>query len=144
MALLIDTNILIAYERGQIDVDSHVQGREDELFSLSVISASELLHGVQRAQDPATRARRLAFVEAVLARFPMIEIDLAVARIHAEIWSALAAGGQMIGVHDSWIAATCIAHDFTLITANLREFHRVPGLHVENWLNNEGGMGDEQ
>ena len=137
MAHLIDTSILIAYERGRLDIDSHVQGREDELFSLSVISASELLHGVHRAQDPAIRAKRLAFVEAVLARFPLIEIDLAVARTHAALWSALAIGGQMIGVHDSWIAATCIAHNLTLITANLREFHRVPSLQVENWLNND-------
>lgn len=39
----------------------------------------------------------------------------------------------MIGVHDSWIAATCIALNLTLVTANVREFNRVPGLRVENW-----------
>ncbi len=134
MAVLIDTSILIAYERGQLDVPARVAGRESEEAFLSVISASELLHGVHRAIDPAIRARRLAFVEAVLARFPVLEIDLETARTHAALWSTLAGKGEMIGVHDSWIAATCMAHNLTMVTANTREFDRVPGLRVENWL----------
>lgn len=134
MAVLIDTSILIAYERGQLDVAARVAGRQAEEAFLSVIAASELLHGVHRATDPAIRARRLAFVEAVLARFPVLEIDLEVARAHAALWSSLAQQGEMIGVHDSWIAATCIARNMTLITANTREFNRVSGLRVENWI----------
>lgn len=133
MAVLIDTSILIAYECGQLDIATRVVGREAEGFSLSVISASELLHGVQRAADAAIRARRLAFVEGILARFPVLEIDLEVARTHAILWSNLAQRGEMIGVHDSWIAATCIARGLTLVTANVREFDRVPGLQIENW-----------
>lgn len=134
MAVLIDTSILIAYERGQLDLAGRVAGREAEEAFLSVISASELLHGVHRAADPAIRTRRLAFVEAVLSRFPVLEIDLEVARTHAALWSNLAQRGEMIGVHDSWLAATCIARDLTLTTANTREFNRVPGLKLENWL----------
>lgn len=133
MGVLIDTSILIAYERGQLEIASHVAGREAEMVFLSVISASELLHGVYRAADPGVRARRLAFVEAVLSHFPVLEIDLEVARAHAALWSELAQRGQMIGVHDSWLAATCIARDLSLVTANTREFDRVPGLKVENW-----------
>ena len=134
MAVLIDTSILVAFERGQLDVAARVTGREAEEAFLSVISASELLHGAHRAADPAIRARRLAFVEAILARFPVLEIDLEVARAHAALWSDLAQQGEMIGGHDAWIAATCIARDLTLVTANTREFNRVPGLRVENWL----------
>ena len=134
MGVLIDSSILIAYERGQIDVGAHVAGRQEEDVFLSVISASELLHGVQRAAPPAIQSRRQAFVEAILNRFPLIEIDLAVARAHAALWSYLMQRGEMIGVHDSWIAATCIAHSLTLITANTREFQRAPGLQIENWL----------
>ena len=57
----------------------------------------------------------------------------------SQVWSRLAAPivaqrGEMIGVHDSWIVATCIARDLTLITGNTREFNRVPGLAVENWI----------
>jgi tRNA(fMet)-specific endonuclease VapC len=133
VAVLIDTSILIAYERGQLDVAARVANRENEEVFLSVISASELLHGTHRAVDPAVRARRMAFVEAVLARFPVLDIDLETARAHAALWSNLAQHGEMIGVHDSWIAATCIARDLTLVTANIREFNRVPGLRIENW-----------
>ncbi len=138
MAVLIDTSILIAYERGQLDVAARVVGREDDEAFLSVISASELLHGAHRAIDPAVRVRRMAFVEAVLARFPVLEIDLETARAHAALWSSLAQRGEMIGVHDSWIAATCIAHDLILVTANTREFNRVSGLRIENWAERRG------
>jgi predicted nucleic acid-binding protein len=134
VAVLIDTSILVAFERGQLDVAAQVAGRQTEEAFLSVISASELLHGAHRAADSAIRARRLAFVEAILARVPVIEIDLEVARAHAALWSDLAQRGEMIGAHDAWIAATCIARDLLLITANTRELNRVPGLRVENWL----------
>ena len=134
MAVLIDTSILIAFACGQLDVAARVAGREAEEVFLSVISASELLHGAHRAMDAAVRAGRLAFVEAILTRFPVLEIDLEVARAHALLWSSLEQTGEMIGVHDSWIAATCIARDLTLVTGNSREFERVPGLGIENWM----------
>ena len=47
--------------------------------------------------------------------------------------AALAAAGQTIGPHDLWLAATCLAYGFTMVTANVREFARVPGLAVEVW-----------
>ncbi len=49
MGIIIDTSVLIEAEKGRFDTDSLVKGREEELFGLSVISASELLHGVHRA-----------------------------------------------------------------------------------------------
>jgi tRNA(fMet)-specific endonuclease VapC len=39
----------------------------------------------------------------------------------------------MIGAHDAWLAATCLAHGLTLVTGNVREFQRVHGLRVEEW-----------
>ncbi len=47
--------------------------------------------------------------------------------------ATLAAAGTLIGPHDLWLAATCIAHGLTMISANIREFARVPGLAVEVW-----------
>src|SRR5919202_2973068 len=125
MAVLIDATVLIDYERGQMDRESRIVGREQEAFYLSVITASELLHGVHRAVDPGVRARRSAFVEAVLARFPLLPIDLPTARIHAQLWAELAATGALIGAHDLWLAATCLAHGLTMVTGNVREFRRV-------------------
>jgi tRNA(fMet)-specific endonuclease VapC len=63
----------------------------------------------------------------------LLPVDLATARAHAHVWAELAATGKMIGPHNLWLAATCLAHGFTMVTANLREFARVPGLGVEVW-----------
>lgn len=134
MGVLIDASILIEHERGRVSLEPHLAGRErEEEFFLSVITASELLHGVHRAADPDVRARRSAFVEAVLERFPLLPVDLAVARAHAQLWAGLMAEGRIIGPHDLWLAATCLAHGLTMVTANVREFARVPGLVVESW-----------
>ncbi len=85
MAVLIDAGILIEAERGRLDLEPHVARHADEEAFLSVITASELLHGVHRAVDPAVRARRSAFVEGLLERFPVLAADLACARAHAQI-----------------------------------------------------------
>lgn len=133
MAVLIDASILIAHERGRLDLVPLLKGRGDEEFFLSVVTASELLHGVHRATESGVRARRSAFVESVLAQFPILDVDLDAARTHALIWAELAASGQIIGPHDLWLAATCLAHGLSIVTANAREFRRVPGLVVEEW-----------
>lgn len=133
MGVLIDASILIGVERGRLDITERVRGREEEDFFISVITASELLHGVWRVKDYRIRSRRSAFVEGVLERFPILPIDLGTARIHAQLWADLESKGTPIGPHDSWLAASCITHGYTLATANVEEFKRVPGLMVEKW-----------
>ena len=133
MGILIDSSVLIYFERSGVDVSTYVKDREDEDAFLSVVAASELLHGVHRAVDRKIKARRLAFVEGILAAIPVLPIDLETARSHSQLWADLTQQGKMIGVHDSWLAATCLAHGLRLATCNLREFKRVPGLDVEKW-----------
>lgn len=132
MGVLIDASVLIEYERGRVDVEALVQDHEEEPFYISVITASELLHGAYRAEDPAIRTRRSAFVEALLDQIPILEVDLATARLHAQIYAAMRSRGEIIGVHDSWLAATCLTHGLRMVTANIREFDCVPGLAVES------------
>ena len=126
MALLIDTDLLIDLEHGGAATVG-ILGDED--CAISVITVSELLHGVLRASS-ATRARRRAFVEHLLAGLQAIPVSEPVARVHAEIWSQLADRGEPIGAHDLWIAATAIAHGLALATRNRAHFERVPGLRV--------------
>ena len=133
MGLLIDTSVFIDHERGRLDLVGLVAGREDEEVFVSVITASELLHGAHRARDSRTRATRSAFVEAILAEFPLLPIDVLVARTHAQLWAELANRGALIGAHDLWLAATCVGRGLSLATGNIREFGRVPGLDVEDW-----------
>ena len=133
MAVLIDASILIEAERGRLDLEPHVTRHGEEEAFLSVVTASELLHGVHRATQPNVRARRSAFVEGILERFPLLSVDLACARAHAQLWAELRQTGALIGPHDLWLAATCVAHGLTIVTANVREFARVPGLDLEVW-----------
>ncbi len=128
MALLIDTDLLIDSERGAgTPAVEELLGEEER--AISVISMSELLHGVLRARGE-RRARRRAFVEHLLSGLQAIPITELVARVHAEIWADLANRGNVIGAHDLWIAATAVAHGLGVATRNAEEFERVRGLRV--------------
>ena len=131
MGTLIDTSILIEAERGRLDLAEHLN-ESDEYF-VSVITASELLHGLHRSAGSAASARRRIFIDEALNRFAILDIDLEVARRHSRIWADLATAGKMIGMNDLWIAATCLSHDLRLATHNAREFERVGDLVVEVW-----------
>jgi tRNA(fMet)-specific endonuclease VapC len=134
VGILIDSNVFIGIERAELDIDSATVGlRAEDDCLISVVTASELLHGVHRAKAPRARARRAAFVEQVLSQFGILPVDLAIARVHSRIWADLESRGQMIGTHDLWLAATAIAYGHTLATANVGEFSRVPGLRVKLW-----------
>jgi tRNA(fMet)-specific endonuclease VapC len=128
LALLIDTDLLIDLERG-IGTPKVEQLLGEEDRAISVITVSELLHGVLRAQG-GRRSRRAAFVEHLLAGITAIPITEPIARIHAAVWADLAESGHVIGAHDLWIAATALAHGLGLATRNVSEFERVPGLRV--------------
>ena len=128
MAVLLDTDILVALEHGAEPggIDAQL-GEEDR--AISVITVSELLHGVLRATG-AIRTRRRAFVEHLLAGLEAIPISEPVARVHAEIWADLAASGRPTGSHDLWIAATAIAHGLPLATGNARHYQHIAGLQL--------------
>ena len=128
MAVLIDTDMLVDLELGVAN-PSVEKAIGDQDRAISVITVSELLHGVHRATG-AARARRTAFVEHLLTELHAIPVSERVARVHAEIWAELARRGEMIGAHDLWIAATAVAHGLAVATGNTDEFCRVPGLRL--------------
>jgi tRNA(fMet)-specific endonuclease VapC len=97
MGLLIDSSVFIAAERGHLSLARHLPGQEHEVMALSAITASELLHGVHRAAEPPRRVQRERFVEAILARFPVVEFGLEAARVHARLWAELVARGEVHG-----------------------------------------------
>jgi len=125
---LIDTDLLIDLERAEPPGALEALG-DDEERTISVITVSELLHGVLRASG-AIRARRRAFVEHVLSGLQAIPITEPVARAHAEIWADLSGRGDAIGAHDLWVAATALAHGLGVATRNASHFERVQGLRV--------------
>lgn len=133
MGYLIDTGVLVEAERGRLELEDRLAEREDEPFFISVITVSELLHGVHRARDPGMKARRSAFVEAAIDALPVLPVNRFTARLHAEISAGLFERGTPVGLHDRWLGATCIAHGLTMVTGNPRDFQSIPGLEVEVW-----------
>lgn len=133
MGALIDSSVLIAAERGQLDLDQVLEDHGDDDFALSAITASELLHGVHRADTEARRTRREVYVEALLAGFPVIAFDLAVARVHAKLSARAAADGIVLGAHDLIIAATALANGLDVVTRDEKSFPRIAGLSLVRW-----------
>lgn len=127
MAVLIDTSVLVNVERRGQSLERALGERER---AISLITASELLHGVHRARDDRVRTRRQAFVEYLISSIEPLPITTSVARAHAAIWAGLERDGEAIGAHDMWIAATAVSHGMEIATANATEFERVPGLTV--------------
>jgi predicted nucleic acid-binding protein len=129
MGLLIDSNVLIEVERSHRLLSELITDGEDDP-KISSITAAEILFGVYRADSPERRQFREHFVSEVFSLFGVVPFDLSAARIHAEIRAQLTSTGLLIGSHDLIIAATALANDCAVLTDNVREFSRVPGLQV--------------
>jgi tRNA(fMet)-specific endonuclease VapC len=131
MGVIFDSSVLVYLERSLQQVEKIIAGRENEPFGISVITVSELLHGVHRADSEKRRLKREAFVEKVIEFFPVYPFDLAAARIYARVWANLARRGITIGSHDLMIGATCISLGFSVVTLDFRDFEKIPGIKVE-------------
>ena len=131
MAVIVDTSVLIADEHGTFDLDGYLAAIDASDVAIAAITASELLHGVERTKDPIARADSANRTENVFDEFQVVPFGLAEARVHARIWAALARQGKMIGAHDLIIAATALAHDASVATLNPKDFKRVSGLTLE-------------
>ncbi|HEY6365388.1 MAG TPA: type II toxin-antitoxin system VapC family toxin [Candidatus Binatia bacterium] len=133
MGIVIDSSVLIAWERKRLDLENQLAQRVEEDFAISTMTASELLHGVHRAVTPAQRSQREAFVEGLLHRIPVFSFDLVTARVHARLSSELAAKKVPVGPHDLIIAATAMSNGYAVAARDLRSFPKIPGLSVLRW-----------
>jgi tRNA(fMet)-specific endonuclease VapC len=77
--------------------------------------------------------RRLA-LDQIIGSCQILSLNRQVANEYARLRAHLEQAGTPIGPNDTWIAAEALHHKLVLVTDNVREFTRVPGLHVENWL----------
>ena len=133
MGALIDSSVLIAIERAKLGLDSLLRDHADEEIAIASITASELLHGVHRANKVDQRTRREAFVEKVLAVVPVVPFDLVAARIHSGLWAQLTTKGIHVGAHDLLIAATAAAIGYAVATHDKRSFPKIPGINIVAW-----------
>ena len=126
MGVLIDTSVLVAFERGDLDADRVIQ--PDEQYAMSVVSAGELLHGVLRATGRRAQVRSTD-VERVLSTLRVLPVDVPVARAYAHASAALAITGTVVDANDLWIAATALASGMEMLALD-GDFERIPGLVV--------------
>lgn len=133
MGTLIDTSVLIAVQRGQLDPAALRQEDDSAPVAISAVTASELLHGVHRLKGAVARFKAERFVEQLLAALPVVSFDLDVARVHARLDAELSAAGTAVGDADLMIAATAVWLDYRVATRDLRSFPKITGLSVVRW-----------
>jgi len=128
---LLDTNIFIALLRGNPRITERVRARPTKSIGISMITVYELRVGVEKSREPEKNGR---FLEDVLAPFAVLPFDEPASIQSAKIRSHLERMGQVIGPYDTLIAGHALSIHAELVTANTREFSRVPDLKAENWL----------
>jgi tRNA(fMet)-specific endonuclease VapC len=135
MMYLLDTNIVSYFLRGASPaLNQRILDSAPEALAISIISAGELRYGLSRL-PPSRRASQLTHqLDALLTAVAVLALPPEAAQHYGSARSQLEAAGTPIGGNDLWIAAHALSQDLTLVTNNTREFERVPGLKLENWV----------
>ncbi|WP_149736588.1 type II toxin-antitoxin system VapC family toxin [Rhizobium sp. RU20A] len=128
---MLDTNVLSDAIRNPYGRSlAYMQKFARQAICTSAIVASEMRHGVAKKNASKLSAR----VEDLLGWIDVRPFDDAASRAYGHLRSSLERQGKVIGWGDLFIAAHALALGMTLVTANTREFARVDGLAIENWL----------
>lgn len=128
---LLDTNIVIYVIKQRPTAALATFNRHQGRMAVSSITVAELIHGAEKSRHP---ARNLSVVEDFCSRLAVLPYTVEAAYHYGGIRAALEQSGQPIGVNDLHIAAHARSQGLTLVSNNLREFERVPGLLLENWV----------
>ncbi len=131
MTYVLDTNTLVYLFRGQGRVAERLLARSPSELAIPAVVVFELEAGIARSTDPAKRRGQFDRLLRVVA---VLSFGVAEARSAAELRARLEQLGAPIGPMDTLIAGTALAHGGVLVTRNVREFGRIPGLIVEDWF----------
>ena len=130
MLYLLDTNTCIDVMRNHPNVVMHMSAIPPGDCVISTITSYELHTGIAKCASPKSeRAKVDLFLKTVIE----LSFDQTGTREAGRIRGLLESQGRMIGPYDILLAAHALAANLTLVTANTKEFQRVPGLAVENW-----------
>jgi tRNA(fMet)-specific endonuclease VapC len=129
---LLDTNICIYIRRRR---PPGLLARFERLklgeAVLSVITYGELIYGLEKSQFREQATKQLAELAGLV---PIMELPPQAGQFYGAIRASLEARGELIGNNDLWIAAHAKAAGLTLVTNNEREFRRIQGLKMQNWV----------
>ena len=131
MNYLLDTNILSdAIKNPQGLVANRISTIDKNALLTSIIVAAEMRYGVNKKQSSVLTER----VELLLQTINIAPLDIDADRYYGKIRLNLEQQGRIIGANDLMIAAHALSLDAVLVTDNTREFERIEGLKLENWL----------
>lgn len=136
MNFLLDTNICIyiikkSPEKVIKKLEAIIMAEVKNEIYLSSITVSELYYGVEKSTQV---DKNLEALKGFLTPFQIVDFDLRSAEIFGQVRTNLEKRGNVIGPYDLQIASVALAHDFVLVTNNTKEFKRVEGLQLENWV----------
>lgn len=127
---LLDTNICIAFLRGNRDIADKLISMGEGNCCLSVITLYELMFGAYYSKR---EEQEVPKVKLFIERFPIISL-IDAAEEYAVIKTQLRSQGILIDEFDLMIAATALAGDYILVTDNVKHFQRIKDLKIENWI----------
>lgn len=128
---LLDTNILIYAIKNRPPVVRELFNRHYGQLAVSTISVGELVYGAEKSAFP---ERNLADIESMLARVEVLSFDEAAAHHFGQIRAELYRLGTPIGPYDMMLAGQARSAGLILVSNNTKEFERVNGLRLENWV----------
>jgi len=128
---MLDTNICIFTIKNKPQVAREAFNRHHGQMAISTVTLMELIYGAEKSAHP---ERNLSIVESFAARLEVLDYDSRAAEHSGQLRAELAMAGTPIGPFDQLIAGHARARGLVLVTNNLREFQRVPGLRMEDWL----------
>ncbi|MBW1892495.1 MAG: type II toxin-antitoxin system VapC family toxin [Deltaproteobacteria bacterium] len=129
---LLDTNICIYIQRQKpVKILAHFEKLKPGDAAISVITWGELLYGAEKSRQ---RKKVLYLLEEFKTIIPVLPMPENAGKIYGAIRALLESKGTPVGNNDLWIAAHAKAASLTIVTNNEREFKRVPGLKVKNWI----------
>ena len=129
---MLDTNICIYTIKNQPSQVRDAFIRHQDQLSVSTVTAMELIFGAEKSGRP---EKNLGVIEGFIARLAVMDYDLHAAAHTAQLRAELKRQGKPIGPYDQMIAGHARSLGLIVVTNNEREFERVPGLRIENWVN---------
>lgn len=133
---LLDTTVWIDLLRASTPgIRKRFSKHNNSTIAVSVITLCELQFGLERRArlHPQLRAREQELLSTMIAPLDVLPVDSQIVESYAKVRAILADSGSMIGALDLFIATQALHAGATLVTSNVREFQRVPGLVIEDW-----------
>ena len=128
---MLDTNICIYTIKKQPSQVRDAFIRHQDQMCVSTVTAMELIYGAEKSSVP---EKNLGVIEGFLARLAVMDYDVHAAEHTGQLRAELQKQGKPIGPYDQMIAGHARSLGLILVTNNEREFERVPGLRIENWV----------